>query len=176
MSENNNEKKQKWTTAKPQAFKRRMEKEEAAEEENNEEIHDIKPYKHSQTEEQKKINGLTEALYRRNHETRILKQSYEAVKQERDMFSNYWREAVGETIEERRKHHWFRLDVQEFMERVNKLRASLDAILIQGEFLQEVYNLKQTKKHEEEEDIGEIDLGYEYSDDQQAKETNEKEE
>ena len=176
MSENNNEKKQKWTTAKPQAFKRRMEKEEAAEEENNEEIHDTKPYKHPQTEEQKKINRLTEALYRRNHETRILKQSYEAVKQERDMFSNYWREAVGETIEERRKHHWFRLDVQEFMERVNKLRASLDAILIQGEFLQEVYNLKQTKKHEEEEDIGEIDLGYEYSDDQQAKETNEKKE
>ena len=130
MSENNNEKKQKWTTAKPQAFKRRMEKEEAAEEEN----------KHPQTEEQKKINSLTEALYRKNHETRILKQSYEAVKQERDMFSNYWREAVGETIEERRKHHWFRLDVQEFMERVNKLRASLDAILIQGEFLQEVYN------------------------------------
>ena len=145
-------------------------------EENYEEIHDTKPYKHPQTEEQKKINRLTEALYRRNHETRILKQSYEAVKQERDMFSNYWREAVGETIEERRKHHWFRLDVQEFMERVNKLRASLDAILIQGEFLQEVYNLKQTKKHEEEEDIGEIDLGYEYSDDQQAKETNEKEE
>ena len=166
MSENNNEKKQKWTTAKPPAFKRRMEKEEAAEEEN----------KHPQTEEQKQINRLTEALYRRNHETRILKQSYEAVKRERDMFSNYWREAVGETIEERRKHHWFRLDVQEFMERVNKLRASLDAILIQGEFLQEVYNLKQTKKHEEEEDIGEIDLGYEYSDDQQAKETNEKKE
>ena len=153
-----------------------MEKEEAAEEENNEEIHDIKPYKHPQTEEQKQINRLTEALYHRNHETRILKQSYEAVKQERDMFSNYWREAVGETIEERRKHHWFRLDVQEFMERVNKLRASLDAILIQGEFLQEVYNLKSTKKHEEEEDIGEIDLGYEYSDEQQAKEANEKEE
>ena len=155
-----------------------MEKEEAAEEENNEEIHYIKPYKHSQTEEQKNINRLTEALCRRNHETRTLKQSYEAVKRERDMFSNYWREAVGETIEERRKHHWFRLDVQEFMERVNKLRASLDAILIQGEFLQEVYNLnqtKQTKKHEEEEDIGEIDLGYEYSDDQQA-EANEKEE
>ena len=146
-----------------------MEKEDAAEAENNEEIHDTKPYKHPQTEEQKKINSLTEALYRRNHETRILKQSYEAVKQERDMFSNYWREAVGETIEERRKHHWFRLDVQEFMERVNKLRASLDAILIQGEFLQEVYNLKQTKKHEEEEDIGEIDLGYE-------EETNEKKE
>ena len=176
MSENNNEKRQKWTTAKREAFKRRMKKEEAAEEENNEEIHDIKPYKHPQTEEQKQINRLTEALYHRNHETRILKQSYEAVKQERDMFSNYWREAVGETIEERRKHHWFRLDVQEFMERVNKLRASLDAILIQGEFLQEVYNLKQTKKHEEEEDIGEIDLGYEYSDDQQAKETNEKKE
>ena len=151
MSENNNEKRQKWTTAKREAFKRRMKKEEAAEEEN----------KHPQTEEQKNINRLTEALYHRNHETRILKQSYEAVKQERDMFSNYWREAVGETIEERRKHHWFRLDVQEFMERVNKLRASLDAILIQGEFLQEVYNLKQTKKHEEEEDIGEIDLGYE---------------
>ena len=62
MSENNNEKKQKWTTAKPQAFKRRMEKEEAAEEENYEEIHDTKPYKHPQTEEQKKINRLTEAL------------------------------------------------------------------------------------------------------------------
>ena len=145
-------------------------------EENYEEIHDTKPYKHPQTEEQKKINRLTEALYRKNHETRVLKQSYEAVKQERDMFSNYWREAVGETIGERRRHYWFKSDVQEFMDRVNKLRASLEALLRQGDFLQELYNLKPTKKHEEEEDIGEIDLGYEYSDDQQAVETNEKKE
>ena len=134
-------------------------------EENYEEIRDTKPYNHPQTEEQKKINRLTEALYRRNHETRILKQSYEAVKRERDMFSIYWREAVRETIEERRKHDWFRSDVQEFMLRVNKLRASLNALLRQGEFIEEEYKLKQTKKHEEEqqaeEEDEEIDLGYE---------------
>ena len=140
-------------------------------EEDGEEFHDPKPYKHPQTAEEKRINRLTGIIYRRNQETKSLKQCYDAVKQERDNMANHWAEAVNENIKLREKHRQFRSDVQEFMYKVNKLKASLDALLAQSKYIQEEYKLEvysdPSKKHEEscnqqaEEEEEEIDLGYE---------------
>ena len=61
---------------------------EEAEEEDYEEIRDPKPYKHPQTEEQKQINRLTRTLNRKKQERKSLKQAYDEVIHERNVWMN----------------------------------------------------------------------------------------